>query len=152
MVLSTSAPTSLNLDQQIMDFVAHSILWRWNSSCKILCNIVIQWRHSNKFYSKFLQRAIMMKNTIGPTQVKCGLLISDIFYLMNFRLFLEMLEFNSWHFWKMSEIHCIKNARNQKSTFDLRWALDINKWNFSKIHKNSWCQILHVLFNIIGST
>ena len=94
MVLSTSAPTSLNLDQQIMDFVAHSILWRWNSSCKILCNIVIQWRHSNKFYSKFLQRAVMMKNTIGPTQVKCGLLISSIFYVMNFRHFLEMLEFN----------------------------------------------------------
>ena len=23
-----------------------------------------------------------------------------------------MLEFNLWYFWKMSEIHCIKNARN----------------------------------------
>ena len=47
---------------------------------------------------------------IGPTQVKCGLLISSIFYATNFRHFLEMLEFNLWHFWKMSEIHYIKNA------------------------------------------
>ena len=57
----------------------------------------------------------------GPTQVKCWLLISSFFYVMNFRHFLEMLELNLWHFWKMSEIHYIKNARNQKSTFDLRW-------------------------------
>ena len=42
---------------------------------------------------------------------------------MNFRHFLEMLKLDLWHFWKMSEIHCIKNARNQKSTFDLRWTL-----------------------------
>ena len=34
----------------------------------------------------------------GPTQVKCRLLISSIFYVMNFRHFLEMLEFNLWHF------------------------------------------------------
>ena len=40
----------------------------------------------------------------------------------NFWHFLEMLEIMLQHFWKMLEIHCIKNARNQKSTFDLRWA------------------------------
>ena len=44
-------------------------------------------------------------------------------YVMNFRHFLEMLEFNLWHFGKISEIHYIKNARNYKLTFDLRWAL-----------------------------
>ena len=49
---------------------------------------------------------------LGPTQVKCRLVISDIFYVMNFRHFLEMLEFDLWHFSKMSEIHCIRNARN----------------------------------------
>ena len=38
--------------------------------------------------------------------------LSSIFYAMNFRHFLEMLEFNLWHFCKMSEIHYIKNARN----------------------------------------
>ena len=57
---------------------------------------------------------------LGPTQVKCWLLISSIFYVMNFWHFLEMLEFNLWHFWKMSEIHYIKNARNQKSK--LTWG------------------------------
>ena len=36
---------------------------------------------------------------IGPTQVKCQLLISSIFEAMNFQHFLEMLE-----------IHWIKNA------------------------------------------
>ena len=35
---------------------------------------------------------------LGPTQVKCRLLISSIFYVMNFQHFLEMLEFNLWHF------------------------------------------------------
>ena len=30
---------------------------------------------------------------VGPTQVKCWLLISSIFYAMNFRIFLEVLEF-----------------------------------------------------------
>ena len=30
---------------------------------------------------------------IGPIQVKCGLLISSIFYVMNFGHFLVMLEF-----------------------------------------------------------
>ena len=48
----------------------------------------------------------------GPTQVKCWLLISSIFNVTNFQHFLEMLEFNLWHFWKMSEIHYMKNARN----------------------------------------
>ena len=53
-----------------------------------------------------------MVSYYGPTQVKSRLLISSIFYVMNFRHFLEIREFNLWHFWKMSEIHCIKNARN----------------------------------------
>ena len=38
---------------------------------------------------------------MGPTQLKCRLLISSIYYVMNFRPFLEMLEFNLWHFWKI---------------------------------------------------
>ena len=74
-------------------WVSHIGGWRW-------CSYFLRHqKHISKLH-------------IGPTQVKCGLLISDIFYVMNFRLFLEMLEFDSWHFWKMSEIHCIKNARN----------------------------------------
>ena len=40
---------------------------------------------------------------------------------MNFQHFLEMLEIMLQHFQKMLEILCIKNARNEKSTFDLRW-------------------------------
>ena len=35
---------------------------------------------------------------LGPPQVKCRFLISSIFYAMNFQHFLEMLEFNLWHF------------------------------------------------------
>ena len=49
---------------------------------------------------------------LGPPQVKCWLLISNIFYVMNFQHFSEMLEFDLWYFWNMSEIHCIQNARN----------------------------------------
>ena len=50
---------------------------------------------------------------LGPTQVKCRLVISDIFYVvMNFRHFSEMLQIKFGHFQKLSEIHCIKNARN----------------------------------------
>ena len=45
---------------------------------------------------------------LGQTQAKCRLLISSIFYVMNFQHFLEMLEFNLWYFLKMSEIHYIK--------------------------------------------
>ena len=41
---------------------------------------------------------------------------------MNFRHLLKMLEFDLWHFWKMSKIHCIKNVRNYKSTFDMSWT------------------------------
>ena len=39
-----------------------------------------------------------------------------------------MLEFNLWHFQKMPEIHCIKNARNEKSTIDLRWTIVTQRW------------------------
>ena len=38
------------------------------------------------------------KKVYGPTQVKCWLLISNIFYAMNFQHILEMMEFNLWHF------------------------------------------------------
>ena len=34
----------------------------------------------------------------GPAQVKCQLLISSIFYAMNFQHSLKMLEFNLWDF------------------------------------------------------
>ena len=40
---------------------------------------------------------------LGPTQVKCRLLISSIFHVMNFRHFLEMLEF---------DLAFLKNVRN----------------------------------------
>ena len=80
----------------------------------------------------FLRLWCKLISYYGPTQVKCRLLISSIFYAMNFRHFLEMLEFNLWHFCKMSEIHCIKNSRNQESTFDLRWAYDV------KIHSSQY--------------
>ena len=49
---------------------------------------------------------------IGPTQVKCRLLISSIFDAKNFQHILEMLRIMLQHFRKMLEIHCIKNARN----------------------------------------
>ena len=56
--------------------------------------------------------AIKDGKVIGPPQVKCRLLISSIFYEMNFRHLSEMLQIKFGHFQKMSEIHCIKNARN----------------------------------------
>ena len=49
---------------------------------------------------------------IGPTQVKCQVLISSIFDAMNFQHFLETLEIMFQHFGKVLEIHCIKNAIN----------------------------------------
>ena len=64
-----------------------------------------------------------MVSYYGPTQVKSRLLISSIFDAMNFQHFFEMLEIMLQLFWKMPEIHCIKNARNLKSIFDLRWLL-----------------------------
>ena len=48
----------------------------------------------------------------APPQVKCRLLISNIFYVMNFRHFSEMPLIIFQHCQKMSEIHCIKNVRN----------------------------------------
>ena len=50
-----------------------------------------------------------MRLMLGPTHVKCRLLIYSILYAMNFQHFLEVAAFP-------------KNATNQKSTFDLRWA------------------------------
>ena len=51
-----------------------------------------------------------LERAIGPTQVKYQLFISSIFDALNFR--------------KMLEIHCIKNARNEKLlVFDLRLIL-----------------------------
>ena len=46
--------------------------------------------------------ALKLEYNIDPTQAKCRLLISSIFYAMNFRHFLKMLEFNLWHFCKIS--------------------------------------------------
>ena len=48
---------------------------------------------------EFLKSSISWKfkrSHNGPTQVKCRLLISS--NVMNFLYFLEMLEFNLWHF------------------------------------------------------
>ena len=39
-------------------------------------------------------------------------------------IFTEIPYIRFQHFQNMSEIHCIKNARNLKSTFDLNWNLD----------------------------
>ena len=55
----------------------------------------------------------MLIQDYGPPQVKCQLIISSIFYAMNFRHFSEMLKIlKFWHLEKMSEIPCIKDARN----------------------------------------
>ena len=56
--------------------------------------------------------AIKDGKVIGPPQVKCRLLISSIFYEMNFLHFSEMPSIKFKYFQKMSEIHCIKNAKN----------------------------------------
>ena len=63
-------------------------------------------------YIQIPSKIISCFSHLGPTQVKCRLLISSNFYAMNIWHFLEMMEFNLWHFFKMSEIHCIKNARS----------------------------------------
>ena len=83
---------------------------------KTFCRSISVHRHTQSIfilvkYTLFLG-ILIQKSHIGPTQVKCRLLISSISYAMNFRHFLELLEFNLWHFCKMSEFHCIKNARN----------------------------------------
>ena len=44
--------------------------------------------------SKILCNILYATGTKGPTQVKCRLLISSIFDVMNFQHFSEMLEFN----------------------------------------------------------
>ena len=54
----------------------------------------------------------MLIQDYGPPQVKCQLIISSIFYAMNFRHFSEMLFLEFLHLEKMSEIPCIKDARN----------------------------------------
>ena len=51
----------------------------------------------------------------------------------NFKHFLEMLEIMFQHFRKILEIHGIKIARNETSTFDLRWAIVDLKWKCSPI-------------------
>ena len=51
---------------------------------------------SYKYWLLISSRSLV--SPLGPTQVKCRLLISSIFYVMNFQHLLEMLEFNLWHF------------------------------------------------------
>ena len=81
-------------------------VWWWG-----YCSLWTRFRFRN--WNLGIYRHIVQLHTyLGPTQVKCRLVISDIFYVMNFRHFLEMLEFDLWHFWKMLEINYIKNARN----------------------------------------
>ena len=41
---------------------------------------------------------ILVLQLLGPTQVNCQLLMSSIYYAMNFRHFLEMLKLDLWHF------------------------------------------------------
>ena len=93
---------------------------QWVKSLRIW-RVIRSWNISVRL-KRLKFESLLPLAAVGPTQVKCWLLISSIFYVMNFGHFLEMLEFNLWHFWKMSEIHYIENARNQMLTFDLRWA------------------------------
>ena len=81
----------------------------------------------------------------GPTQVKCRLLISSISYVMNFRHFLKMLEFNLWHFWKMSEIHYIKNA-SRHLTWDGPILYIVHWCEFCKLLQNEAIHLLTYLF------
>ena len=53
--------------------------------------------------------------------------VSSIFDAMKFKNFLEMLKIKIKHFPKMSQIHYIRNARNFKLTFDLRWAIVLTR-------------------------
>ena len=66
-------------------FYAHWVLQN------IQIDSVIAFKMSNFF-------KIVVAMGLGLTQVKCRLLISSIFYAMNFQHFLEMLDFNLWHF------------------------------------------------------
>ena len=68
--------------------------------------------HNGSRYEKtailFLLIFILYYAYIGPTQVKCWLLISSIFYATNFWLFLEMLEFyfcRAHNFWWTISAH-----------------------------------------------
>ena len=74
----------------------------------------------------------------GPTQVKCQLLISSFFYVMNFRHFLKMLEFNLWYFWKMSEIYYIKNAKIKSQ--HLTWGGPYWDNGIQKYKKSRYCE------------
>ena len=76
---------------------------------------------------------------IGPTQVKCRLLISRIFYVMNFWHFLEMLQFNLWHFWIMVEFFYISDeCRKCAENSDVRFYLPL--W-YQKVKFSApiWC-------------
>ena len=42
-------------------------------------------------------KKVLDQRNLGPPQVKCWFLISNIFHVMNFRHFLEMLEIKSRH-------------------------------------------------------
>ena len=55
-------------------------------------------------YNKHSLYYIEQNQHIGPTQVKCQLLISSNFDAMNFQHFLEMLEIMLQHLHKMLEI------------------------------------------------
>ena len=57
------------------------------------------------FVELFFLIDFYMKRPLGPTQVKCQLLISSIFYAINFRHFSEMPLIKFQHIQKMSEIH-----------------------------------------------
>ena len=80
----------------------------------------------------------LFENTIQKSRIKFQL-------KSNFWQFLKMLEIMLQHFWKMLEIHCIKNARNFKSTFDLRWAKGfiINHYHFLQLKISSMITSLH---------
>ena len=62
---------------------------------------------------------------IGPPQVKCRLLILAFFMQGISNILQKCHKLNSSISKKMSEINCIKNARNWKSTFDLSWTINL---------------------------
>ena len=97
-----------------------------------------------KLDSSLLIYLTYQSELIGPTQVKCQLLICSIFYVMNFRHFSEMPQIKFQHFQIMSELHYIKNARNWNSTFDLSWTYVF--W-YTCVLLSKLSTFLHIVFS-----
>ena len=95
----------------------------------------VSFRHQiipKNFFCHLLQCFFIYPRLLGQTQVKCRLLISSIFY--------AMLEFNLWHFCKVSEIHCIKMLEIKSR--HLTWGHnDSNQLISTTIFQNKWCTL-----------